>query len=78
MKKLNILAGVLMAATTLTAGAANAALTFVGAWQVDQGPTWFGSPPDGPLAYTGQEAAALLFGGNASDYSISTVSNQAN
>lgn len=48
-------------------------LTFAGQWQVDQGPDWFSSPPDGPLAYTGQEAAALLFGGNAADYQISTV-----
>lgn len=48
-------------------------LAFAGQWQVDQGPDWFSSPPDGPLAYTGQEAAALLFGGNAADYQISTL-----
>jgi hypothetical protein len=49
--------------------------TFVGSWSVfnDDAPEWFGSPPNGPLAYTGQEAAALLFGGSASDYVISTV-----
>jgi autotransporter-associated beta strand protein len=52
-----------------------AAGAFVGQWQVDQGPTWNTSPPNGPLAYTGQEAAALLFGGNPGDYVISTVSN---
>lgn len=56
------------AVAVMGASAANAALVFVGAWQVDQGPSW-GSQP---LAYTGQEAAALLFGGNAADYSIST------
>jgi hypothetical protein len=48
---------------------ASANYVYVGSWQVDQGPWW----TDQPLAYTGQQAAALLFGGNASDYSISTV-----
>lgn len=48
---------------------ANAGLIFVGQWEVDDGPSW-GSAP---LAHTGQEAAALLFGGVASDYSISTL-----
>lgn len=48
---------------------ANAALMFVGQWQVDDGPSW-GSHP---LASTGQAVAALLFGGSASDYSISTL-----
>lgn len=51
------------------AGQANAGLIFVGQWEVDDGPAW-GSAP---LAHTGQEAAALLFGGVASDYSISTI-----
>jgi hypothetical protein len=62
-------------ATLGAAAAANAGVTFVGSWEVDQGPEWSGSPPNGPLAYTGQEAAALLFGGSASDYVISTVDN---
>ncbi len=44
--------------------------TYVGSWEVDQGPDW----PSVPPAYTGQEAAALLFGGSASNYAISTVS----
>lgn len=52
-------------------GSADAAV-FVGSWEVDQGPQWY-QPPNGPLAYTGQEAAALLFGGTPSDYAISTV-----
>jgi hypothetical protein len=49
--------------------------TFVGSWQVynPAAPEWFGSPPNGPLAYTGQEAAALLFGGAPANYVISTV-----
>lgn len=45
---------------------------YVGSWQVNDGPNWGTSPQ----CYTGQEAAALLFGGNASDYAISTVSDQ--
>lgn len=51
---------------------------FVGSWSVyhPDAPVWYGFPPNGPLAYTGQEAAALLFGGNASDYVISTISDQ--
>lgn len=71
----SIVAGFAMAAAAAvaTTGTANAALTYVGSWEVDQGPSWYSAPPDGPLAYTGQEAAALLFGGSAADYVISTV-----
>lgn len=49
--------------------------TYAGSWQVDDGPFWTISPPNGPLAYTGQEAAAHLFGGSASHYVVSTVDN---
>ncbi|WP_156255167.1 autotransporter-associated beta strand repeat-containing protein [Sandarakinorhabdus oryzae] len=66
---------------TLSATLADAVIAggfFVGSWQVDQGPTWNGSPPDGPLAYTGQEAAALLFGGAPGDYVISTAGSDPN
>ncbi len=54
---------------------ANAATVFAGSWDVYNvaAPIWTDAPPNGPLAYTGQEAAALLFGGNASDYVISTI-----
>jgi hypothetical protein len=48
--------------------------TFVGSWQVDQSPFNWALFPNIP-AYTGQEAAALLFGGNASSYAISTTGN---
>jgi len=41
--------------------------SYVGSWEVDQGPAW----PNQPTAYSGQQAAALLFGGSASDYVIS-------
>jgi len=44
---------------------------YAGSWEVDDGPNW----TSGPAAYTGQEAAALLFGGVASDYAISTIDN---
>lgn len=63
----------LMAATPANA----TTYTFVGSWEVDQGPDWGSAPPNGPLAYTGQEAAALLFGGTASDYVISTNGSDA-
>lgn len=55
-----------------------AAFTFAGSWNVNDGPSWQSSPPNGPLAYTAQEAAALLFGGNASDYAISTLGSDSN
>jgi len=67
-----LLAG--LATATLAASESQAAnYVFVGSWEVDQGPNW----GDEPLAYTGQGAAALLFGGNASDYAISTAGNSA-
>jgi hypothetical protein len=47
---------------------AQAAYIFVGSWEVSDGPSWLTEPP----SYTGQEAAALLFGGSPSDYAIST------
>jgi len=60
------------------ATSAQAATIFVGSWDVynDAAESWDSVPPNGPLAYTGQEAAALLFGGIASDYTISTISDQ--
>lgn len=64
-----------MATFGSAAPASATSYTYAGSWQVDQGPYWAGSPPNGPLAYTGQEAAALLFGGTASHYVISTVDN---
>ncbi len=66
-KSLIVAAALLVASAA--AGAANAAsYVFVGAWQVDQGAHWSTQP----LAYTGQEAAALLFGGAVGDYVTST------
>src|SRR6266849_9164625 len=48
--------------------------TYVGSWEVDQGPNW----STNPIAYTGQQAAALLFGGTASSYVISSVDSNPN
>jgi fibronectin-binding autotransporter adhesin len=68
-------------ANTLTVGGDNAstefsgsitdqaALSYVGSWNVTSGPNWSTNPP----TYTGQDAAALLFGGGAGDYRISTA-----
>ncbi len=63
-------------ALMMGAAAADAATyTYVGSWYVGEGPTWSTNPG----VYSGQEAAALLFGGTASQYAISTIdSNVAN
>lgn len=44
---------------------------YVGSFTVNQGVHWETDPP----VYSGQEAAALLFGGSPEDYAISTNSN---
>ncbi|OSP53544.1 hypothetical protein BV911_17365 [Pseudoruegeria sp. SK021] len=76
MAKTLLAAAVSVGALSATVEAASAATyTYVGSWNVTDGPLWSGAPPNGPLAYTGQEAAALVFGGLASDYVISTVDN---
>ena len=62
---------ILAAVLTSAASLAQAGYQYVGSWQVDDGPNWTTVPE----AYTGQEAAALLFGGSASDYAISTISS---
>jgi hypothetical protein len=71
-----VLAAVVASAAVLAAGAADAAYVFAGSWRVDQGPVWDGSGETGPLAYSAQEAAALLFGGAAADYVISTAGKE--
>ncbi len=57
----------------LAAGAATSAMadtyTYVGSWFVDAGPNWY---DDNPPVFSGQEAAAYIFGGAAADYAIST------
>jgi hypothetical protein len=53
----------------LCAQPASAALIFEGSWILGDGPYQGFDPP----VYSGQTAAALLFGGSASQYEISTV-----
>jgi len=71
-----ILAGSLSLFATLS----NAATyEFVGSWFVDDGPWWSEQDVGGNYTtpvFSGVEAAAFIFGGNASDYAISTVSDQ--
>ena len=62
-----IIAAVVATAATFCAGAASAALVFVGSWQLTDGPS------GASLGLSGQEAAAQLFGGVAADYTISTA-----
>jgi hypothetical protein len=62
------------ASVTVALGAAPASATtyvYVGNWILGDGPVWTTNPP----VYSGVETAALLFGGSASQYAISTVDN---
>jgi hypothetical protein len=71
MKKLS---SKLLAVAVLSAGiatSAQAGYVFVGSWHVGDGPDW----TTNPAVLNGQEAAALLFGGVAADYAISTISS---
>lgn len=45
--------------------------TYIGSFYVGDGPGWSTNPP----VYSGVEAAALIFGGDPSDYAISTDPN---
>jgi PEP-CTERM motif len=65
------LASIALAAAALFAGAALAAPVYVGSYRVDDGANW----TTNPLVYSATEAAALIFGGVAADYDISTVSS---
>ena len=53
------------------AGTASAAYVYVGSYNVADGQVW----TTDPLCYTAQEAAALVFGGAATDYAISVNAN---
>jgi hypothetical protein len=44
---------------------------YIGSFRVSNGPYWAASPP----CYTAREAAALIFGGQPTDYAISVSSN---
>ena len=76
MKKILMSLFVLIAASTFFFSSAIAAPIYVGSWAPynDSAPAWnIAADNNGNLAYTAQEAAALLFGGLASDYYISTI-----
>ena len=68
MKKF-LMAAIAASSLVLAASAAQAAPIYVGSWLVGDGPVWTSNP----AVYSGQEAAALLFGGLPSDYAISTI-----
>lgn len=72
MKKILKLAAASAVAMAFTAAPAQAATTFVGSWYVGDGPVWTSNP----LVLSAREAAALLFGGTAADYAISTIDDQ--
>jgi len=68
MKKL-IIAALLLLSSVVASNATT--YTYVGNWHVGDGPVWTSNPQ----SYSGIEVAALLFGGSALDYAISTVSS---
>lgn len=63
-----VVAATLLAVPNISAAST---YTFVGSWILGEGPNWTTNPD----VLTGQETAALLFGGSASDYAISTIDN---
>ena len=69
--KTALLTACVMGCVALGSGPAVALPTYVGSWIVGDGPVWTSNPP----VYSGQEAAALLFGGTPGEYVISTVSD---
>jgi hypothetical protein len=70
MKLRNFIAAATAAGVLGLAGAAQAALVFVGSWQINGGPT-------DAVAMSAQQVAALLFGGDPAEYFISTAGEDA-
>lgn len=66
-------AAVLAATVALPAAARADTYTFVGSWNVSDGPYW----GDNPQVMSGRQTAAFLFGGSAGDYAISTKGSDA-
>ncbi|GAA5218282.1 PEP-CTERM sorting domain-containing protein [Corallincola platygyrae] len=64
MNKIKLFA---VTALLMFSGMVQAAPIFVGTFQTDDGPWWTTNPP----VYSAVEAAAMIFGGDASDYRIS-------
>lgn len=65
--------GAVMAVFLAAAGTASAQ-TYVGSFNVSDGPVWTTNPP----VYSALEAAALLFGGSPADYAVSVDPNTTN
>jgi hypothetical protein len=66
----------LIAAALLGVSAlASATPIFAGQWDLYSNPYWQDNPP--PSVLSGQQAAAILFGGSPSDYLISTAGTNA-
>jgi hypothetical protein len=63
----HLIAAALLGVTAVAA----ATPIFVGQWDLYSNPYWQDNPP--PAVLSGQQAAAILFGGAASDYLISTA-----
>jgi hypothetical protein len=72
--KIKSLVAAAVLAVSCVGTAQAASFTFAGSWRVDQGRNWQANP----AVYSGQEAAAFLFGGIASDYAISTFADLSN
>lgn len=71
MKKISLrIAALLVGLSTSASAMAVPTYTYVGFWDVYSGMPW--DTPSLPT-YTGQQAAAAIFGGSPSDYVISTV-----
>lgn len=75
MNKPSLLKTVIGVVASLAAASSIAAPVFVGSWHVGEGLRWDAATQ---TAYSAKEAAALLFGGVASDYEISTISSDVN
>lgn len=72
MKRCNLFQLVaLLAILIASAGQVQAAVIFVGQFDVGDGPLW----PTEPQVLSARETAALLFGGSFTDYAISTNPN---
>ena len=71
MRKVSLFLAALFVTNLVSVPSARASYIYVGSWIVGEGPNFISNPP----VYSGQSAAAFLFGGNPSDYAISTIDN---
>ncbi len=71
MKIKSLVSGIVLLSGLLAMPASAITYSYVGSWDVGDGDLWTTNPG----VFSGQEAAAFIFGGVASDYAISTVSD---